>query len=264
MLGAMPRPRKRRRYRNPPLIEAVLEFQFFSGAEWDSLFLGKIHDRLPSFPISETLRGASVVIDAAQVGVRHAPDVKRFWRADRGIAVTVGPELLGISTIPARMPEGHSWEVLRTTAFKVLKEYRAVAQPGAIRQVGLRYINSILVQPERFRLGELVMETAGVVPQVLLEERNPFSFRLERTTKVTQSCQRREVITLAAQAVPPQGGQVVLDVDQVTIWPRGVEPADTRTVLEDMHDAVHDVFNEVIQPEVLERFGPEESSTGVR
>lgn len=258
----MPNSRARRRYRKPPLIEAVLEFQFFSGTEWDSLFLGKIHDRLHDFPRSETIHGASFVIEGAQVGVRQSPDAKRFWREDGGIAVTVGPEVLGVSTLPPKMKEGHSWETLRDVAFKALDVYQTVVQPGAIRQAGLRYINSIAVQPERFRLGEWVTETSGVVPGVLLEERNPFSFRLERTTLATPMYNRREIITVAAQPAP-QAGQVLLDVDQLTVWPQGANPASVNDVLEDMHDAVHAVFNKVIRPEVLERFGPEELATGV-
>ncbi len=256
----MPTSSARRRYQNPPLLEAVLEFQFVPGTEWDSLFLGKIHDRLPNFPISDTVRHASVVLDDSQIGIRHTPDLKRFWRADRGIAVTVGPELLGVSTLPANMEEGHRWEILRDVAYTVLDEYQTVARPGMIRQVGLRYINGIPVDPADFRLGDLLTETSGVVPQILLDERNPFSARLERMTLYTETHQRREVITLAAQPVPPQGGRILLDVDQVTVWPDGVEPASTRTVLEDMHDAVHEVFNRVIRPEVLQRFGPEKSS----
>ena len=255
-------PTPRRRYRNPPLLEAVLEFQFFSGAEWDSVYLGQLYGRLPKFPISETIRTASLVIDDAQVGVRHAHEAKRFWREDRGIAITVGPDVLGISALPPDLPEGHSWELLRNTAFEVLEAYQVVVQPGAIRQVGLRYINGIPVDPEQFRLGELVRETSGVVPHVLLEERNPFSFRLERATEIQDAYHRREVITLATQSAPQYGDRVMLDVDQVAVWLHGVEPASARIVLEDMHDAVHDVFNEVIRSEVLERFGPEELLTG--
>src|SRR5690606_38956248 len=133
---------------------------------------------------------------------------------DRGIAITVGQDVLGISTLPPNLPEGHSWELLRTTAFEVLEAYQAVVRPGTIRQVGLRYINGIPVDPSQFRLGELVSDTSDVVPQVLLEERNPFSFRLERTTKIQEGYHQREVITLAAQPVPPESGRMMLDVDQ--------------------------------------------------
>ncbi|CAN5263463.1 hypothetical protein BH23GEM4_BH23GEM4_11550 [soil metagenome] len=258
----MPPPHGRRRYRNPPLTEAVLEFQFLAGVAWDSIFLGKLHDRLPDFPVPETIHGASVVIEAAQVGIRQAAELKRFWREDRGIAITVGPELLGISTLPAAMSEGHSWETLRNVAYAALKEYRSVARPGAVRQVGLRYINSIAVDPSHFRLSEWVTEGSGIVPHVLLDENQPFSSRLERITKVAKRYQRREVITLAAQPAPPSGGRVLLDVDQVAAWPDGAEPASTRAVVEDMHDAVHGAFERIIRPEVLERFGPEELSPG--
>lgn len=258
----MTTPRTRHRYSDPPLLEAVLEFQFFSGEVWDSVFHGRLLDRLPEYPGTETIRSAALVIDETQVGVRQAPESKRFWRADRGIAITVGPELLGISSLPPQLSEGHSWELLRTTALKVLEVYRMVVRPGAIRQVGLRYINGIAVDPTTFRLGDLVTDTSGVVPQALLEERNPFSFRLERTTEVQPTYNRREVVALAAHPMPPQGGRVVLDVDQVAVWPKGVEPAALPPVLEDMHDAVHEVFNTVIRPEVLQRFGPEDPSIG--
>jgi uncharacterized protein (TIGR04255 family) len=260
----MATPVQRRRYKNPPLIEAVLEFQFLGGAEWAAVFLGKIHTQLPDFPEIEVLTGTSFVISPVQVGLRSVPEINRFWRTDRGMAITVGPELLGVSALPPAMPEGQRWELLRDTAFHALEVYQSIAKPGTIRQVGLRYINALSVDPASFRLGDYVIQESGMVPDILLDERNPFSLRSERTTAFTERYQRREIVTLEAQpdttqpGSPPRG-RILLDIDQLTVWraESGTELAEVRDVCEDMHDAVHGVFNRVIKPEVLQRFGPE-------
>lgn len=249
--------KSRPRYRNPPLVEVVLEFQFAGGADWDSIHHGRVADRLEGFPRVETVRGTSFLIGSDEIGFRQAPELKRFWREDNGLSVTIGPGLLGLSAQPPRMSEGHRWEALRDKAFDVLKVYRDVADPGAIRQVGLRYINAIKIKPAEFRLAEWVTDACGVVPPALLNEHSPFSFRLERATEVTPMHTRTEVVTLAAEPVHDAGGRLLLDVDQVTTWREGADPQAARAVLEGMHDAVHDVFERVIRKEVLKRFGPE-------
>lgn len=247
---------RRRRYKNPPLMEAVIEFQFESAQNWDSVNFGRIYDQLKNFPDVESLFNASLEIGAERVAVGPQTEVKRFWRKDRGMAVTIGPDLLAVSALPPRMAEGHRWESLRDVAFTIFKLYTAITKPGPVRQTGLRYINRIDVDAEAFRLDRYVSDSSGLVPEAILMEKNPFSLRIERVTKATQAYHLREAVTIAALPQFPGNGQLVLDVDQIAIWSRQPKAAIIRSLYEQMHDAVHAVFTRVVRSEVLDTFNP--------
>lgn len=237
-----------------------MEFQFNAGADWDSVYFGRILDQLPELTDIETLRQASFLIGPEQLAFGPQTESKRFWRADRSLAVTVGPELLAVSVLPPNMPGKHSWERLRDTAFRVLKVYESIARPGSIRQTGLRYINALSIDPQDFRVDTYISEASGLVAPVILRERNPFSCRMERVTAVTRRYHLREVITLAAEPDGRTGGRLILDVDQLAGWPQGAGANAARPVYERMHLAVHNVFTRAIQPHILASFGPLEPS----
>lgn len=250
--------RNRPRYESPPLVEAVVEFQFHQNPNWDVTFLGQMRDRLTQYPALETLRGTSFIVDAEQIGFRPAPEGKRFWSEDRSVAITVAPDVLGVSILPPKMPDAreHCWERLQNLAFDTLQTYQKVTSPAPIRQASVRYINVVTVIPGNFRLRDYVSESSGVVAAALLDEQNPFSSRIEHVTKVAETHQVREAITLAAQGISETQGHLILDLDEVSLWQSPPELDGLRIVSDEMHDAVHDVFNRVFRPEVLETFGP--------
>jgi uncharacterized protein (TIGR04255 family) len=246
----------RRLYRNPPLLEATIEFQFAPGRPWNSDYFGLIRSELKEFPRSETISEASFVVAPDRIGVAPAGEMKRYWREDRGMVVTVRPDLIAVSVLPPNLSDEHRWETLRDVAFTTLKLYQRVARPGPFRQTGVRYINAVTVEPAAFRLSNYAAAESGFVPPVLMEERQPFSQRLERTTQTTERYHLREVITLAAQPTGQSEGRLILDVDQIATWNKSAEVQNVRTVLEKMHDAVHAVFTKLLRAEILETFNP--------
>src|SRR4051812_35098398 len=126
----MPTP-GRPRYRKPPVVEAVLEFQFQPSARpWDSLYFGKIHDRMlrvVDLPRIQPIQAASFIVGQQGVGFTQRGEIKRFASKEGGLAVTLGPGLLGTSILPSKHPGGHpGWDRLRDTAFRLLPAYLEV------------------------------------------------------------------------------------------------------------------------------------------
>jgi hypothetical protein len=114
------------------------------------------------------------------------------------------------------------------------------------------------ITPGEFQLGNFVAAESEFVPGVLLEERNPFSYRIERSRGPGKEGHRTEVIHLSAQPIRPNAARLMLDVDQLWIPAAGVELQDARAVLQALHDAVQAVFERVIHPGVLDSFEPVE------
>ncbi|MGI9181614.1 MAG: TIGR04255 family protein [Longimicrobiaceae bacterium] len=253
----------RRIYRRPPLLEAVVEFQFEPPpGGWKSVFFGKIHSRIEAeFPLVETFTGAQVQFgpEGGSVALGAAPEINRFIRDDGGVVATVGPDILGLSVLPPKIESGHpGWEWLRDRTLDLLQTYRETANPGRIRRVGVRYINVLPITPGEFQLDNFVAAESEFVPGVLLEEHNPFSYRIERSRGPGKEGHRTEVIHLSAQPIRPNTARLMVDVDQLWIPGAGVELQDARPVLQALHDAVQAVFERVIHPGVLDSFEPVE------
>ena len=255
-----PQPR-RRIYRNPPLLEAVVEFQFNPPqGGWKSVFLGKLHGEIEAdYPRVEPLFGTKIELKqgSGRVEVAPTPEASRFLQEEGGEVVTVGPDVLGLSVLPTKRPGGHpGWDWLRDQALALLKRYQKIVKPQHLRRIGVRYINAIPVTPGEFRLGEIVSADSGLVPSALLTEQNPFSSRLERILSADQRGRHAEVIQLSAQPTGQDSARLMLDVDQVWTPASPTELPRSRAVLENLHDAVHVVFSTIIRAEVLESFGP--------
>jgi uncharacterized protein (TIGR04255 family) len=247
---------------NPPLVEAVLEFQFMpTGRPWAPDVLTRLHKRLEAeFPMSESLTGTNIMVDAQRPGaisLSPAPETRRFARQDGGMVVTVGPDVLGVSVLHDKMPGGHpGWESFRDVALQVLDAYRNVVHPGPMKQVGVRYINAIRFDPSAFRLEKFVDRSVGLVPSALLSETNPVSLRVERLREPGQQSVRKETFNLVAAPDPEgAGGKLVLDVDEVLMLAPGTELPYLAEVCDKLHEAVAKIFKSVINAKTRRSFG---------
>lgn len=246
-------------YTDPPLLEAVVAFQFDQGDRpWDSIYFGKVHQELEAeFPVVETLAGAEVQFDSQKsADFRISGELKRFKRADGGMVLTVGPATLGISVLPRDMPAGHpGWASLFETAQKVLRIYESVVQPARIQQIGVRYINVVTMPPAEFVLGDVLSDDSDLIPARMLKERNPFSFRYEHLLGTAPEGRFREVLQLVAQPAPNQMAQFVLDIDEM--WQaQSDDPPEVPVVCNRLHQSVYELFETLFRQDVKERFGP--------
>jgi uncharacterized protein (TIGR04255 family) len=267
--AAMDAPRTVPVYEKPPLVEAVLAFTFARNrVPWDSIYFGKLHDRVQNdFPMTGNVPGASIELSPDRgVQVRAAPEIKRFSRHDGGMVMTVGATILGVSVLPKRYPGGHpGWSELLRTAITSLQSYVAVTKPDEIAQIGVRYINAITIDPETFLLRSIIAADAAIIPAALLEERNPFSLRVERTRSSVPPGRFQEVVALQARPARQGSGELVLDADELFLG--GLNPSDpdrVREVAEELHEAIHGVFSTVIREDVRETFLPRSPSPMVK
>lgn len=151
--------KKRRRYKNPPIEEALCEFRFLPGQEWDLTMPGKlhtaVHDSYPGKPRQQKVVEAAL---HAQAGVasnlmfREGLARVQLVTEDAKRLVGIGPDALSIHMLrpyqnPAS-PDSSGWDEFRPRIQEALDAYWKVAEPRAVHRIGLRYINKIVV-PER-------------------------------------------------------------------------------------------------------------------
>lgn len=146
-----------RKYDNPPLVEAVCEFQFLSDENWDLTFPGLIYERIKDgFPRKKQVTRTSLRVPAGIPAPAVSEDVVdrvQFYSKDEKALIQVGPNLLAVNALRPFF----GWEELRRTALDKMNVYREICNPRGLRRVGIRYINEILIPGNRISLAEYAL-----------------------------------------------------------------------------------------------------------
>ncbi len=136
-----------RRYRNPPIEEALCEFRFQPDQDWDLTIPGKLHAKL-----SDEYAGKPQQQMAVEVGLEAQGGRPSKLKYDEGLArvqlvtengqrmVGVGPDVLSVHML--RPYSG--WTEFQPQISEALNAYWMVAQPTGVSRIGVRYINKII------------------------------------------------------------------------------------------------------------------------
>lgn len=242
-------------YRNPPIVEAVVEFRFAPGVPWAEHHLEQLTHRFQGeYPAPPQQRGRLDV----QVGL-HGTDVSAqgnlafqgllFRSANGTAAVGVGENLLTVHVL-APYP---GWASLLPRALSALQLYAQIATPTGLLEVGLRYIDQIKVLAEpNVALAEYfpcIPPKPNAMPTVL----NGFHLMTQATDP-----QDNFVATLTMATVPtvPPDPHLVLlyDLYLVRPFPAPLDPLQVPAYLEFLHRRQRTIFEDSITDRTRELF----------
>lgn len=142
----------RRRYRAPPIEEAVCEFRFQPGPVWDLTIPGKLHTRLAEEysgqPREQTTTELTVEgSDSSSRGatVRQGISRVQLATADGRRVVSVGKDVLSVHTLKPyqRDRDSGGWGEFRPRIERAVAAYWQVARPKGVLRIALRYINRL-------------------------------------------------------------------------------------------------------------------------
>jgi len=141
-----------RKYNKPPIVEALCEFCFEPGLEWDITFPGLFYEKVRhNFPKKRTSRRIEFkkVPEAKEAQVRQEiTTFIQFLREDEKALVQITENLLVVNFLKPYP----SWHQFYPEILDNLKKYIDLAKPKGVRRVGLRYINRIEFETERVKL----------------------------------------------------------------------------------------------------------------
>ncbi len=245
----------RRRYRNPPIEEALCEFQFVPGPEWDLTMPGLIWERLKAeYPAKPRSQAVSTVQVGQQAGgpsieLQQAPPRIQFRSADLRHLVAVGPGVLSVHML--RPYTG--WEHLEARVASALLSYCSVAEPVGISRIGVRYINRIVVMAATVDLSDYFTSPPDP-PSALPQQLASFIMRWESSF---DDIDGRLVTTFAS--VPEDGEQCafILDIDVIREWADPMPIQDAMVALNDLRARESVVFEALIQDKAREVFDDE-------
>ncbi len=248
-----------RKYKNPPIVEAVCEFQFDPESEWDIAIPGLLYEKLRTqFPHRQQVtQGIDVALATTPEGgvtpqVQATSGRIRFYRDDRQALVQVGPHLLTIN----HLQPYPTWEGYLPLILQAYSYYLEVAQPNSIKQIELRYINRV-----ELPVGEVavpLMEYFDFYPYLgpkFPVVFSPFIVGIQIPYPQENSALRLQLAS-AASARPDVTG-IIIDLDYFILEPEGVNVDRVSAQLQLGHDRVEEIFEACLTDRVRTLFEEE-------
>lgn len=220
---------RRRRYRNPPIEEALCEFRFKPGKDvpWDPTISGRLHTKLSEEYTGTPREKPSVEMELdAQASnpqsfqFRYRDDQVRvqLLTKDEKRVVGIGHDVLTVHMLRPYQdsldPETSGWDEFQPRISLALSSYWDVAQPEGVRRIGIRYINKIMIPQTDI---DVLDYLNGAVPNVpgLPSKVNHFMSRIEYAYEDNV----RLILSQGLIDAPSNHVGLLLDVD--VIWEDG-------------------------------------------
>ena len=239
-----------KRYKNPPIIEALCEFQFESSTSWDIAIPGLIYEKVQdTFP-----KRLQVQLQASQINpngvdgeeiVQQSIPLIRFQRTDDLALMQVGPNLLTIN----HLKPYSSWQNFLPLIERGLAVYREVVNPTGIRTIALRYINRIEL-PNHPILEEYFEFRPSLTKK--LQNINAFIVGIQIPYE-----DNRDVLNLQLSSIPsevPDKATMLLDLNYILANQGAITWEDVFKWLETAHNNIIEIFEASITEELKQRF----------
>ena len=240
-----------RKYRDPPIVEAVCEFRFEPSAPWDLTIPGLIYEKLKEdFHKKRPVKLQELRIETSPAGFEQTfgtSDGMRFLREDEKTFIQVAQNILSANHVKPYS----NWESFLPFIHQAFETYKEVAKPNGIRRIGLRYINRIEIPGSPIKIEDYLHFypfVASHLPQMF----GNFLAAIE-----THYDESRDILKLQAGSAPVQTpGRVgiILDLDYFLTQPGGVPMDSVFEWVALAHDRVEEVFEGCITDLLREMF----------
>ncbi len=253
--------RQHPRYRNPPIEEAICEFRFKPGPDWNLTIPGKLQtklgDKYSGKPQQRTVVEVGLEIQAGQPSeLRHGErlGMVQLVTEDGKRMVGVGPDILSITMLrpyhDACRPGGSGWEEFQRRIADALDAYWSVAEPIGVFRIGIRYINKIVV-PQGTVTVDSYLRCALPSVSGLPDQLNNFISRVD----YAYGDGVRLVLSQGSIDVKPDHVDLLLDLDVIWENSRPVTRNEAIAKAENLRNRERTAFETVITDEARELFG---------
>lgn len=240
-----------RKYKKPPIIEALCEFRFEPGEEWDitfpGLFYEKVRDNFPKKKSSRRMQFRAIS-EAEEPHIRQEiVEFIQFLRQDEKALVQIVPNLLAVN----HLKPYPTWNEFRPIILNSLSKYREIANPKGIMRIGLRYINRIELPGERVEL-EDYFDFYPHLGSELPKEHGPFIVGIQLIYEDGRDILKLEMASEKYQ--PPRGLTMLFDLDYFLSKPDGISMDNIEEWIEIAHTRVEETFEACITEKVRKLF----------
>lgn len=240
-----------RRYKNPPIIEALCEFRFEPGVPWDLAIPGLVYEKIrENFPKRRQAKALEVSVAASPEGVEQqvkTTDRMQFLREDEKALIQVDRDLLAVN----HLKPYPTWREFLPLIRQGFNAYCEVASPKGIRRIGLRYINRIEIPGQRIEL-EDYFELRPFVGSELPQEFGSFIVGIQIPCEDSRDTLRLQLVNATIET--PNAVAVMLDLDYFLAQRDQVPLDNVFEWVEVAHGRVEEVFEACITNRLREMF----------
>ncbi len=252
--------RQHRRYKNPPIEEAICEFRFKPGPDWDLTIPGKLQSKLgdeySGKPQQRTVVEVGLEMQAGRPSeLRHGErlGMVQLVTENGKRMVGVGSDILSVSMLrpyhDVSRPGGSGWDEFQPRIADALDAYKSVAEPVGVFRIGIRYINKIAILQNEVRVEDYLK---CALPDVdgLPDRLNNFISRVEYTYEDGV----RLVLSQGLINAPSDHVGFLLDLDVIWENTKPITLNEALSRVEDLRNRERDAFETVITDEARKLF----------
>jgi uncharacterized protein (TIGR04255 family) len=242
-----------KKYKNPPIVEALCEFQFVPTQLWDITVAGLLYEKIKDeFPLKQQQVGFRVAVqpgegEVPEQKIEFTPPRMQFFNNDKNSLVQIGPDLLTVNYLKPYP----TWEKFKPLILKILGKYIDIANPKGFRRIGLRYINKI-----DFDQHEIVLMNYfnyyPSIPNNLPQTLKTFQATVEIPYDNERDTLRLTLGTLIPEK--PDTFSLMLDLDYIMVLPEGIALNEVSNWLEDAHTKIDNAFEACVKDECRKLF----------
>lgn len=240
-----------KRYRYPPIIEALCEFRFEPSVPWDLAIPGLVYEKVrANFPKRKQAKIFEVNFEASSASLEQrltSTDRIQFWREDEKALVQVDQNLLAVN----QLKPYQSWQDFLPLIRQGFDAYVKVANPKGIQRIGLRYINRIEIPGQDIEL-EDYLEFRPFVGPDLPQNFDSFFAGIQIPYEQGRESLRLQIASTATEA--PDRAAVLLDLDYYLAQPNHVTLENAFEWVQIAHDHIERVFEACITDRLREMF----------
>jgi len=206
-----------RKYKNPPIIEALCEFRFEPSLPWDLAIPGLVYEGVrDDFPKRRQVRAFETSVSASLEGVEQqvrTTDRIQFLREDERALIQVGPDLLAVNNLKP-YPTWQEFLPLVQTGFSA---YCEATNPKGIRRIGLRYINRIEIPGPNIEMEDYFLFYPFVGPN-LPQEHGSFIVGIQIPYEGARDVLRLQLANASAETLDIVPVMLDLDYFLTGVW----------------------------------------------
>jgi len=239
-----------RKYKNPPILEAVCEFRLTEDTQWDLTVPGLFYERVKhEFPHREQRGIQELEVIHGPQGLQHVIRTTErvlMFAPDRNILVQLGPRLLVINALKPYP----TWQGLKPRIEVAWKALQEVVDIKGLERIGLRYINRIEFPHQAVELEEY-FDFYPFIGKRLPQEMASFVMVVEFPYVADRDRCRVQLATTSGVEAKTA---VILDIDYFLARPRAVDISSGLNWVEEAHSHAEEIFEGCIKDRLRAMF----------